>query len=417
MHQNIIVVGSNDANCHRIKDTLRRRFKNASVYVDDSQRGANDRDILVFAQDPDAPAEALDRETTENVSLEERTRRAEFLFETTRVLSSSHSLSEVLNQTVARSQEVLGETAMLILLEPTPRLQSVVSRNHEQVLQLLTFIINTRSAELETALQKLLASSEPLLIPDLGVEGELPHSITVLARQLQFRSMIATVIKADQRNLGVFISASSKANDFTPAQVSLSWEFCQAIGTALEKVEIIRQLEERANKDSLTGLYNTRFFSEAILREIARAERQHSPLSLLLIDIDDFKKINDTQGHIAGNDVLKNLAQIFQRAVRITDVLVRIGGDEFAVLLPGTDLAGATHVAENIRSRVERPDGTSGTGSKTGPTVSIGLAEYLRGSGAEVLQMQADQALYRAKELSKNRVEIFDPNTSRQVGT
>jgi diguanylate cyclase (GGDEF)-like protein len=143
------------------------------------------------------------------------------------------------------------------------------------------------------------------------------------------------------------------------------------------------------------------------LREIARAERQHSPLSLLLIDIDDFKKINDTHGHIGGNDVLKNLAQIFQRAVRITDVLVRLGGDEFGVLLPGTDRSGAMHVAENIRSRVE----TART------TVSIGVAEYLRGSGAEVLQIQADQALYRAKELSKNRVEVFDPNTSRQVGT
>jgi len=229
--------------------------------------------------------------------------------------------------------------------------------------------------------------------------------------------MIATVIKTDHRNFGVFISASSKTNDFTPAQVSLSREFCQAIGAALEKAETIRQLEERANKDSLTGLYNPRFFSEAILREIARAERQLSPLSLLLIDIDDFKKINDTHGHIAGNDVLKNLAQIFQRAVRITDVLVRIGGDEFAVLLPGTDVAGATHVAENIRSRVEAMDALPAAGSKTTITVSVGLAEYLRGSGAEVLQIQADQALYRAKELSKNRVEVFDPNTSRQVGT
>jgi len=407
MNQNIVVVGSNDANCQRIKDTLRRRFRNASVYVDASQRGVNDADILVFAQGTAANGEPISDEASDNASLQERTRRAEFLFETTRILSSSQSLSEVLNQTVARSQEVLGETALLILLEPTPRLQSVVSKNHEQVLQLLTFIVNTRPTELETALQKLLAAGEPLFIPDLGVEGELPHSITVLARQLQFRSMIATVIKTDHRNFGIFITASSKTNDFTPAQLSLSKELCQAIGTALEKMEMIRQLEERANKDSLTGLYNTRFFSEAILREIARAERQHSPLSLLLIDIDDFKKINDTHGHIVGNDVLKNLAQIFQRAVRITDVLVRIGGDEFAVLLPGTDVSGAIHVAENIRSRVE----TAGT------TVSIGGAEYLRGSGPEVLQIQADQALYRAKELSKNRVEMFDPNTSRQVGT
>src|SRR5262245_40584604 len=407
MNQNIVVVGSNDANCQRIKYTLRRRLRNASVYVDASQRGANDTDILIFARGTDENGEPISNQAPDNVSLQERTRRAEFLFETTRILSSSQSLSEVLNQTVARSQEVLGETAMLILLEPTPRLQSVVSRNHEQVLQLLTFIINTRPTELETALQKLLARSEPLFIPDLGVEGELPHSITVLARQLQFRSMLATVIKTDHRNFGVFISASSKTNDFAPAQLGLAQEFCQAIAIALEKVEIIRQLEERANKDSLTGLYNTRFFSEAILREIARAERQHLPLSLLLIDIDDFKKINDTHGHIVGNEVLKNLALIFQRAVRITDVLVRIGGDEFGVLLPGTDVSGAMHVAENIRSRVE----TAGT------TVSIGGAEYLRGSGPEVLQIQADQALYRAKELAKNRVEMFDPNTSRQVGT
>ena len=415
MNQNIVVVGSNDANCQRIKDTLRRRFRNASVYIDDSQHGS-DGEIFVIAQDPGAPEGAI-KENPNVISLEERTRRAEFLFETTRILSSSHSLPEMLNQAVARSQEVLGETAMLILLEPTPRLQSVVSKNHEQVLQLLTFIINSRPDELETALQKLLASGEPLFIRDLGIESELPHSITALARQLQFRSILATVIKTDSRNFGVFISASSKANDFTPTQLSLSREFCHAIGTALEKVEIIRQLEERANRDSLTGLYNTRFFSESIVREIARAERQHSPLSLLLIDVDDFKKINDTLGHVTGNEVLKNLAWIFQRAVRITDVLVRIGGDEFGVLLPGTDLAGAMHVAENIRSRVEVSEGPLGSGSKTGPTVSIGLAEYLRGSTADVLQTQADQALYRAKELSKNRVEVFDPNTFRQVGT
>jgi diguanylate cyclase (GGDEF)-like protein len=416
MNQNIVVVGSNDANCQRIKDTLRRRFRSASVYVDDSQRGRNDNDIFVFAHAVEVTTDSSGKETSDTLSLEERTRRAEFLFETTRILSSSHPLPEVLNQAVARSQDVLGETAMLILLEPTPRLQSVVSKNHEQVLQLLTFIINTRPSELETALQKLLTGGEPLFIPDLGVEGELPHSITVLARQLQFRSMIATVIKSDQQNFGVFISASSKANDFSPAQLSLSKEFCEAVGIALEKVEIIRQLEERANKDSLTGLYNTRFFSEAIVREIARAERQHAPLSLLLIDVDDFKKVNDAHGHIAGNDVLKKLAQIFQRAVRITDVLVRVGGDEFGVLLPGTDLAGAMHVAENIRSRAEVAEGPLGSGSKTWPSVSIGVAEYLRGSGSEVLQMQADQALYRAKELSKNRVEVFDPNTFR-LGT
>src|SRR5262245_1493448 len=247
MNQNIVVVGSNDANCQRIKDTLRRRFRNASVSIDDSQRSGSNNEIYVIPQGLETTTEAPNKQNP-IASLEERTRRAEFLFETTRILSSSHTLPEMLNQAVSRSQEVLGETAMLVLLEPTPRLQSIVSKNHEQVLQLLTFIINSRPSELETALQKLLSSGEPLVIPDLGVEGDLPHSITVLARQLQFRSMIATVIKTDSRNFGVFITASSKSNDFTPAQLSLCREFSQAIGTALEKVETIRQLEERANR-------------------------------------------------------------------------------------------------------------------------------------------------------------------------
>src|SRR5262245_56293859 len=106
MNQNIVVVGSNDANCQRIKETLRRRFKNASVYVDDTQRGSYN-DIFVLAGGLEAAAESSPKEIPDTTSLEERTRRAEFLFETTRLLSSSHSLSDVLNQVVSRTQDVL----------------------------------------------------------------------------------------------------------------------------------------------------------------------------------------------------------------------------------------------------------------------------------------------------------------------
>jgi diguanylate cyclase (GGDEF)-like protein len=415
MNQRIYVVGSNDANCHRIKDTLRRRFRNAHVYVNDSLPAHNENDIVIFADNPGSERQILDLGSESPVpvnqvkaDLEERTRRAEFLFETTRILSSSQSLPEMLDQVVARSKEVLGETAFLVMLEPTPRLQSVASSNHDQVLQLLTFIINSRPTDLNALLEKVLISPQPLYIPDLRLDGDLPHSITLAARQLQLGAVVVSIIKTDHRNFGLFISASSKPNAFTESQLALSQEFSRALGSAIENVEIIRQLEERANTDSLTGLYNTRFFSEAILREIARAERHQAPLSLLLIDIDDFKGINDNQGHLAGNQVLKGIAQIFQRAVRITDIVVRIGGDEFGVLLPGTDVAGARHVAENIRSRIEASDELSGKALSQAVTVSIGVAEYVPGSGAEAWQIRADQALYRAKELSKNRVEVCE---------
>jgi diguanylate cyclase (GGDEF)-like protein len=127
------------------------------------------------------------------------------------------------------------------------------------------------------------------------------------------------------------------------------------------------------------------------------------------VDIDDFKRVNDIHGHIAGNEALKSLAQILQQAVRMTDLVFRCGGDEFGVVLEGTDLSGALRVGENIRRGVEAAEFLPGRMAKSELTVSIGASEYVAGLGAEMLMTRADQALYRAKELSKNNVQAYDP--------
>jgi diguanylate cyclase (GGDEF)-like protein len=413
MEQHIFVIGSNDANCRRIKETLRRRFKNAAVQVNGPQSALVKDRILVVADSQDREVDS----SATHPRLEERIARAEFLFEATRRLSFSNSLPQMLNEAVTLSQDVLGDTAFVILMEgDQARLQCATSKNYGQLTQSLISIINSRPPELEILLQTLLAGGEALFIPDLET-AELPHAIIALAKQLQFKSIIATPIKKDGRVFGVFISASSKPNHLTEAQAALSQEFSQAIAVAVEKNEMVTQLEQKANTDSLTGLYNTRFFTEVVAREVARAERHQTPLSLLLVDIDNFKRVNDVHGHIAGNEALNSLAQILQQAVRMTDLVFRCGGDEFGVVLEGTDLNGALRVGENIRGRVEAAEFLPGKMLKSELTVSIGASEYVAGLGAEMLLTRADQALYRAKELSKNNVQPYDAGSLRQTGS
>ena len=155
-----------------------------------------------------------------------------------------------------------------------------------------------------------------------------------------------------------------------------------------------KQFEELAAIDGLTGLYNRRHFDVLAEAEWSRFQRYRRPLSLFLIDIDQFKEINDQRGHEAGDVVLKKLATISMEGKRGTDIVARLGGDEFVVLLPETNLQQARSIAERI---------LSATDSLNGVTFSIGVAEAtLRMSGIESLLRAADRALYSAKSAGKN---------------
>lgn len=159
------------------------------------------------------------------------------------------------------------------------------------------------------------------------------------------------------------------------------------------------QLRELARTDGLTGLRNRSAFDECLTGEVARAVRYRAPFSLLLIDIDRFKAYNDTYGHLAGDSVLRTIAQVFQEQSRQSDLVARYGGEEFAVLLPNTDAEEAALAAERIRQSVElRP------WPGRGITVSIGAATFHKSLGAEQLIALADQALYRAKAKGRNQV-------------
>ncbi|TFW03291.1 sensor domain-containing diguanylate cyclase [Oxalobacteraceae bacterium OM1] len=176
----------------------------------------------------------------------------------------------------------------------------------------------------------------------------------------------------------------------------------RALAENLRALEVIRT---QATCDELTGLYNRRYMLERLQEACARAVREGTPLCLLVLDVDFFKRINDTAGHVVGDRVLSACAASIRRAVRSNDVVARWGGEEFIVLMPAANLASLGEAMERIRRSVASLDYLA-FGLEAPVTVSIGGAELQKDESIEELLSAADHALYRAKQGGRNRVEM-----------
>jgi diguanylate cyclase (GGDEF)-like protein/PAS domain S-box-containing protein len=174
-----------------------------------------------------------------------------------------------------------------------------------------------------------------------------------------------------------------------------------------EKMAQIK-LEQLATRDGLTGLANRRCFDDTLHAEWARAMRQKQPLSLLMVDVDNFKAYNDANGHLGGDECLKRIASAVASEMRANDLVARYGGEEFAVILPNQSLKGAAIVAERIRCRVERLQVPNANASSGHVTVSIGAATAIASADSNASQLVgiADAALYRAKHMGRNRISL-----------
>lgn len=177
--------------------------------------------------------------------------------------------------------------------------------------------------------------------------------------------------------------------------------------SALQRVRLIDLTRRAAITDSLTGAYNRRFFDEMLKKQIALAKRRSEPLGLVLADLDHFKNINDTYGHIVGDQALQQIASIMKNSIRSSDVLARYGGEEFVVIMPSIDISNSLRKAEGLRQQIESFQFQMN--SHIAPlkiTISIGVASFPdHGSECETLIEAADLALYKAKKRGRNRVE------------
>ena len=227
-------------------------------------------------------------------------------------------------------------------------------------------------------------------------------------------------IAAAQR-YGVWISesayVSADGHEIPVSQVMLAHraesgaiDFYSVIARDIsERKRTETQLVRLANQDALTGLFNRRRFGEELDRQLAEARRYGVDGALLFLDLDQFKDVNDSRGHRAGDDLLTGLADLLRQRLRETDVVARLGGDEFAILLPRTDAQSASEIAAQVLDRI-RDHTFLVAGAPLRITASMGVALFPEGSerSDEVLS-RADLAMYRAKEEGRNRYSVFVP--------
>jgi len=203
--------------------------------------------------------------------------------------------------------------------------------------------------------------------------------------------------KRDSEKHDVFESVKKKINVLEP-------HFKEQISKIIENIgNSLTMLYDAATRDEKTGLFNHRFFKTVFEMELEKAKREKSKMSLIIIDIDFFKKLNDTYGHLFGDEILKELAGVLLKQLRRYDVLARFGGEEFFVLLPNTNISKARKIAERLRKSLH----SSKKLRKYGVNISLGVTSYIERDNMERMIKRADKALYVSKEKGRNRVSFM----------
>lgn len=287
----------------------------------------------------------------------------------------------------------------------------------------------TAASSAEEALEHFIKEPYPLVITDVRMEGmsglhllqeiKKTHPDTQVIIITSYASL-ETAIQALRAGAYDFIVKPFEDIDLISAAASRALDKIRLIEENKKLVEELRQkneqlersnivLSELSIRDGLTGLFNHRYFHEFLHNECLRCSRHGRVFSVIFMDVDNFKKYNDTHGHPAGDKLLICLGKIISSKVRKTDIVARYGGEEFVIVLPETFRDGALLAAENIRKAIaEYPF----EGRETQPlgivSVSIGVASFPEdGKEAKTLIRMADQALYEAKHTGKNRICVF----------
>lgn len=337
------------------------------------------------------------------------------------MMNSSTPLENVMEAIVNSTQGELGYMHCAIIRkcsDENGEFLQILAQSNDGLIDRLNNIIGSpgiqtrrlnydnESVFADTMRQRTIVQTRAIDLSLKSVLPELPQEIVdeILSNQ-PIKSVIVIPLVTQSKEFGWFCVFSAR-DELAGAEMDFLGLFAKQIEMAITIADLFQAVREQAVTDALTGLYNRRYFEESLAKEVQRAKRQQQPFSVVGIDLDYLKKINDTHGHFYGDLAIKSIAEVLKSNARSVDVPARIGGEEFNVLLPGIGSEGAMVAAERIRKSIERMD-IDTVGHITG---SLGVATYFEHTeNVEELLELTDQAMYASKRNGRNRVTLAKP--------
>jgi diguanylate cyclase (GGDEF)-like protein len=224
------------------------------------------------------------------------------------------------------------------------------------------------------------------------------------------------LIAENGRAVGILSLLRRRSGSFAAKEIELLRKIAGQIGQVIDTIFAYQHTRELSYTDELTRVFNRRYFNQRFEREMQRAQRYGRALSLIMLDIDHFKAFNDAHGHLWGDTILKQVAQILEKSLRKADILARFGGEEFVVLLPEIDKEQGRKVAEKLRRAIERTDFPKAAAQPLGRlTISLGLAAFPEDAEeTEALLDHADQGLYLAKSRGRNQTGVHEKKNNNK---
>ena len=277
--------------------------------------------------------------------------------------------------------------------------------------------VSTVASSAEEALDVLATNSVEVVITDIMLPGMDGLALTDHIKRIGDSDVI--VMTGYSTDYSYEEAISKGASDFVFKPVRFE-ELLLRLKRVLkerslnqERVRMLDELKKLSITDGLTQLYNSRHFYSQLKGEIERCNRYEHKLSLLLLDIDNFKEYNDSYGHLEGDKILVRLGHVIKSCLRKMDTAYRYGGEEFTIILPDTDGEEARTVAERLRAAVSSEDFTDGSRPDVRITISIGVTQYFQEEKIASFVQRADQAMYQSKQAGRNKVScIFDNSVS-----
>src|SRR4051812_6057120 len=293
MAHTIFILGTDPQQCKELREILQDRIADAIVTsTGDNLPTVAESDTVIITSEEKNTGVLYRRLLNQ---LEDQVHRARFLGELIQLFASSHQPDQIVEKVAAKSTEVLGETAFVVLVNDEDRLHldAAHSKNPESLVKILMAALNLTPQGLPMEmLREIIQSGKPRLVESLH-HLELPLGVRELVEKYAFSSLIAAPIQTKEYVLGAFVTVANAPRVFNEEDLKLVMEISDFAAIALQNASLFSELQRSAITDPLTGLYNTRFFNEVLNREASRADRYSTPMSLLMIDVDSFKLVND----------------------------------------------------------------------------------------------------------------------------